>query len=187
MLSVKPDYSLTIRKAKIKDLNQVADVLTRSFHPHQGFFFWLYPILRLGLYEDLRNRLNSDRPYYLCLVATIPEDALQQKEVIVGTVEIALRPTHSFAFIGAKYPYISNLAVSQAYRRQGIASKLLLKCEHIAWEWGYEKLALHVLEDNYQAKQLYLSKGFREERVEGNINNLLFQRPKKLLLIKSKF
>lgn len=181
------DSSLVIRSAKIRDLHGVVELLSRSFHPPQGVLFWLYPIFKLGIYEDLRNRLTSDRPYYICLVATISQDALQQSEVIVGTVEIALRSTHSLGLLGVKYPYISNLAVSQAYRRQGIARRLLRRCEQIARDWGYQKLALHVLEDNYQAKQLYISQGYRIDRVEGDINNWLWQRPKKLLLVKEKF
>lgn len=139
----------------------------------------MYPLYRLGMYEDLRNRLLNNRSDYVCLVATLED------ETIVGTVEIALRPTYVFNFMGTKHPYISNLAVKPAYRRQGIARKLLLKCEQIAINWGYQKLCLHVLADNYQAQQLYFSKGYRIEKIDSGIDDWFFNRPKKLLLIKS--
>ena len=29
---------------------------------------WLYPVLRLGIYEDLKNRLRSGSEHYICLV-----------------------------------------------------------------------------------------------------------------------
>jgi len=182
-LSLENDPStnscITIRPALIKDLNGIVEVLITSFYPTKGLFFWLYPLYRLGIYEDLRNRIQGNRPYYLCLVATLSDDT------VVATVEIALRPAHAFDIIGAKYPYISNLAVKQAYRRRGIAGKLLTRCEHIAWEWGYRKLGLHVLADNYQARQLYLSRGYQVDKVDLNIEDWLFNRPKRLLMVKS--
>ncbi|WP_238544309.1 GNAT family N-acetyltransferase [Gloeocapsa sp. PCC 73106] len=131
------------------------------------------------MYEDLRNRLSRSPSDYVCLVATLHD------ETIVGTVEIALRSTYAFNFMGTKRPYISNLAVRLAYRRQGIARKLLLKCEQIALDWGYEKLSLHVLADNYQAQQLYFSKGYKIEKVDSGMDDWFLNRPKKLLLIKS--
>jgi ribosomal protein S18 acetylase RimI-like enzyme len=177
--------SVTIRPARSQDLYGMAEVLANSFHPPVGLFFWMYPLFRMGIYEDLRNRLQASRPYYTCLVATLPVNSLGETETVVATVEIALRSTHSCSFIGAKYPYISNLAVRQAYRRQGIAVQLLLKCEEIAFEWGYQKLALHVLQDNYPAQQLYFSQGYHLEKTDSDFSSWLFSRPKRLLLIKS--
>lgn len=179
MSNLNSNSSITIRTAQLKDIHSVAEVLTTSFHPPQGPLFWLYPLYRLGMYEDLRNRLSGNRPNYVCLVATISD------EMIVGTVEIALRFNYGFSLMGGKNPYISNLAVTPAYRRQGIARKLLLKCEQIAHNWGYQKICLHVLADNYQAQQLYYSKGYRLVKEDSSIENWIFNRPQKLLLVKS--
>jgi ribosomal protein S18 acetylase RimI-like enzyme len=171
--------SVTVRKATLKDLNGIVDVLTSSFYPPRGLLFWFYPLFKLGIYEDLRNRLEANRPYYLCLVATLSD------ETIIGTVEVALRSSYGFSLIGAKYPYISNLAVKQAYRRQGIGRKLMIRCEQIAWEWGYEQLSLHVLADNHQAQQLYFSRGYQVEKADLSLEDWFFNRPKKLLLVKT--
>ena len=40
-----------------------------SFHSGEGFVEWVYPVLRLGIYEDLKNRLRSKAEHYICLVA----------------------------------------------------------------------------------------------------------------------
>ena len=172
--------------------------------------FWLYPLLRLGICEDLRARLKSSVPYYSCLSAiavvdtpltqpTIP-DTTQTRE-IAGTVEIALREReglnecalrkehpHSVKSQGeneGNYLYISNLAVSPAYRRQGIARKLLLSCEPLARQWGYREIYLHVLENNDRAKQLYFNLGYDINRIEPQKNNWIWPHPKCLLLRKS--
>ncbi|MDY7022014.1 MAG: GNAT family N-acetyltransferase, partial [Cyanobacteriota bacterium] len=48
----------SIRVATPADLLTLTDVLAESFHSREGFLGWVYPILRLGIYEDLRNRLT---------------------------------------------------------------------------------------------------------------------------------
>jgi ribosomal protein S18 acetylase RimI-like enzyme len=173
------NFSVIIRPAEIKDIQGVVEVLTTSFYPPTGLLFWFYPLFKLGIYEDLRSRLGVNRPYYVCLVATLANDQ------VIATVEVALRPASGFSLLGAKYPYISNLAVIPAYRRQGVARKLLIRCEQIAWEWGYQQLSLHVLADNYQAQQLYLAKGYLVEKVDSGLEDWFFNRPQKLLMVKS--
>ena len=148
----KCNASIVIRRAKPKDLHSLADVLTTSFHPPEGLLWWMFPLLKLGVYEDLRSRLQSNSPHYTCLVASQTRMAgIGGDEEVIGTVEITVRSQSSWIPTEPPAPYISNLAVSHAHRRQGIARKLLLKCEQIALEWGFKELSLHVLENNYQA------------------------------------
>jgi ribosomal protein S18 acetylase RimI-like enzyme len=174
--------SLIIRKAETKDIKKLAEVLTHSFHPPERLFYWIQPLLKLGISEDLRTRLRGNSPHYRCLVASqLVTTVAENKEEIVGTVEIALRAA---SILGNHYPYISNLAVNHAYRRQGIARKLLLKCEQIASAWGFEELSLHVLEDNHQAKQLYLTSGYQIHRIESSWSSVLFKSPRRLFLNK---
>lgn len=168
--------SFQIRPADLKDIKALAEVLIHSFHISQSWISWFYPLLKLGIYEDLRTRLRANSPYYQCLVALTLET-----EEIIGTAEISLR---SWLMTHTRSCYISNLAVSQAYRRQGIAKQLLLKCEKIAREWNCQTLYLHVLEDNIAAKQLYLSSGYQWQRVENTLRSWLFNQPKRLLLEK---
>jgi ribosomal protein S18 acetylase RimI-like enzyme len=168
--------TIQIRFADLKDVKALADILVQSFHVSENWFSWFYPLLKLGICEDLRTRLRSKSPYYQCLVALILE-----KEEVIGTAEISQR---DWFFSQKRACYISNLAVSGSYRRQGIAKQLLLKCEKVAQEWNCESLHLHVLEDNIPAKQLYLTNGYQWQRVENSLRSWLFKQPRRLLLEK---
>ncbi|NJK28270.1 MAG: GNAT family N-acetyltransferase [Coleofasciculaceae cyanobacterium SM2_3_26] len=81
--------------------------------------------------------------------------------------------------------YLSNLAVKAEYRRQGIALQLLDACEQIALGWGFDKLYLHVLENNQRARQLYAKAGFRPQRQRDCLLLQWLVQPKRLLLQKS--
>ena len=53
---ISQDSGFLVRIADSKDLTQLADILASSFHSREGFVDWVYPVLRLGIYEDLKNR-----------------------------------------------------------------------------------------------------------------------------------
>jgi ribosomal protein S18 acetylase RimI-like enzyme len=173
-----------IRVAQSKDIKGLAEVLTESFHSPNGFLGWTYPLLKMGIYEDLRSRLRSEEPYYSCLVASTALTTKTPQEEIIGTAEIALRYPNTWSLIGLQRPYISNLAVSNSYRRRGVARNLLLKCEQTALEWGFRSISLHVLENNHQAKQLYFSSGYQLDQIEPSLGHWLFKSPRRLLLQK---
>jgi ribosomal protein S18 acetylase RimI-like enzyme len=189
---------LLIRVAHLGDINDLAEILTRSFHPPEGLTAWFYPLLKLGISEDLRNRIRFRTLHEVCLVAS-KTVADGKREQIVGTVELAMR-SHGAPFAFAvplgkrassfwssfdlQHPYISNLAVSSSHRRQGIARKLLLKCEQIALQWGFKELSLHVLENNTEAKRLYFAEGYRVHRIESSLNSCIWKSPRRLFLNK---
>lgn len=56
--------------------------------------------------------------------------------------------------------YIEALAVAPAFRRQGMAEKLLCHCRQYAIKQGYQYLALDVASDNLPARTLYEKFGF---------------------------
>lgn len=175
----------TVRTAQVRDLTSLAEILADSFHTRTGIMRWAYPVLRLGIYEDLRNRLRSSSPHYVCLVAVATTSTIaDSREVLAGTVEIALRSPSSWQPHSSQYPYISNLAVSTSCRRRGVAKQLLLACERTAVEWGFQDLYLHVLENNYQARQLYLKTGYQLQQVEPSYGAWLLKHPKRLFLRK---
>lgn len=167
-------YLVHIRAAQSADLTDVAEVLTDSFHSQQGIFGWAYPLLRLGIYEDLRNRLRSTSPHHTCLVALVGDQ-------LAGTVEMGIRSTD---WVSSSHPYISNLAVHPKHRRQGVARQLLLDCERVALSWGFDDLYLHVLENNHQARQLYFQMGYQLHQVDSRLSVWLLRRPRQLLLHK---
>ena len=139
----------------------------------------------------MRYRLRSHSPLYRCLVAKLVRPLNGDRhltdesngDLVVGTAEIALRSL-SFWSTNLQYPYISNLAVHRDFRRLGIGSQLLSKCEQIALEWGYQETRLHVLDSNDSAKQLYCNNGYQISQIEANWANLWFDYSPRLLLKK---
>ncbi|MEH1862243.1 MAG: GNAT family N-acetyltransferase [Nostoc sp.] len=172
-----------IRTATPADLIGVAQIITESFHSHKGIWGWAFPLLRLGIYEDLRHRMASPTPRHLCLVAL--EATTGEANNLVGSVEMGVRySSDSWSQVGVGFPYLSNLAVHPKYRRHGVASGLLTSCEKVSREWGFQDLYLHVLENNHQARQLYFKLGYRVHKVESNWNTFLLRRSSQMLLHK---
>ncbi|MDC0832212.1 GCN5-related N-acetyltransferase [Geitlerinema sp. FC II] len=181
----EPLPACRVRPATALDLREVSDILARSFHSDRGWNGWLYPLLRLGIYEDLRHRLREPSPPYLCLVAAwvSPTDR-QRTEELAGTVELSLKTQPTASLDWMQYPYVSNLAVEIASRRRGIAKRLLETCERQAIEWGFLDIYLHVLEDNARARSLYDKLGYRVRRVESTLGSMWFGQPRRLFLHK---
>ena len=147
----------------------------------------MHPLFRLGIYEDLRARLRSGGSYYICLVAIALPKAESPEGIsnsAVGAVEMSLRSQSPLTTSSSQYLYVSNLAVSPTYRRQGAATELLLACEDYAAKWGFSELYLHVLESNREARRLYLNTGYRLYRSEPTWMLGFFPQPKRLLLRK---
>ncbi|MBD2741397.1 GNAT family N-acetyltransferase [Coleofasciculus sp. FACHB-1120] len=198
-----------IRAAHQNDLTSLTEILADSFHPRSGIWALTYPLFRLGIYEDLRTRLRLIPPNYICLAAVATSSAstdwgsgeeasfpplnaqeLQGQErqganadSVVGTIELGLRAC-SWQPWSSQYPYISNLAVHPSCRRRGVAQQLLLRCERTALEWGFCDLYLHVLENNHQARQLYLKAGYRPHQSDPSWSDWLPGRPRRLFLHK---
>lgn len=178
--------NLTVRVAQEKDLADLVEVLSSSFKPRYGIWRWLAPVMRLGIYEDLRQRLKVSPPKdFVFLVAIVSQsDALLETALLAGTVEVAFRATSLFPLSQRYYPYLANLAVLAAYRRQGVAQRLLDASEEIAQAQGCHNLYLHVLEDNYPARKLYFKAGYRLQQADPIWYRWLLNRPRKLLLRK---
>ncbi len=173
---------LQIRAANSADLKAVAQIIAESFHSQNGFWGLVFPLLRLGIYEDLKHRLLLSSPHHICLVAVNTSvDGIQQ---LVGTVEMGVRVSDIWTRDNRRFLYVSNLAVHPEYRRHGVASKLLISCEQVSQEWGFEDLYLHVLENNYQARQLYFKLGYKVHKVESDMNIFLFRQSRHILLHK---
>ena len=175
------NFELTIRPAKFADTREMSLILARSFYNFADYLAWMYPVLQFTICEDLRYRLRSAAPLYCCLVAVYTHH--EAGLIVAGTAEITLR-TPSFWSSNIQYPYISNLAVKENYRRQGIGSKLLAKCEQIALDWGYRETRLHVLDKNNSARELYNQNGYEICRIEPNWGQFLLDYSPRLLMKK---
>ena len=172
---------LIIRPAKLEDVRELTEVLVYGFYQFPEILGWVYSLLRLGIYEDLRNRLSSQSPFYCCLIAVAIDS--QGKRSIVGTVEISIRYPSVWS-LDSQFPYISNLAVKPDFRRQGVGKKLLAECEQMARNWGYHETRLHVLKSNEAAKQLYIHHGYKIDRSQSTWNEIFMIPSQRLLLSK---
>lgn len=178
-------FSISIRVARQDDLVNLTELIAASFHDRKGAAGFFFPILRMGIYEDLRYRLKSPSANGVCLVAAISRGAGSKPySEVAGTVELTFRSNHPFQLCPSHYPYLSNLAVCSRYRRRGIAQKLLSACELMVRERGFEDLYLHVLEDNNSARQLYFKAGYSLKQMELLWYTRLFNQPGRLLLHK---
>jgi ribosomal protein S18 acetylase RimI-like enzyme len=180
-------FPFLIRSVRHQDLPSLAEVLARSFHTQDGPMGWMYPLMRMGIYEDLRQRLNSKSPRQVCLIAVPATRSIASTlspQPLVGTVEVAQRQGLFWQFRQTRYLYVSNLAVQADYRRQGVARQLLRACDRVAIEWEIPDLYLHVLENNYGARQLYAQAGYRLEKTDVGLSSLLLGQPRQLFLHK---
>lgn len=116
--------------------------------------------------ETIQQRSWRMKRLFACFIAESYSPSNTQKP-IAGCIAISLaRPE---AALPAPFPtraplrcYVSNMAVLQACRGQGIASLLLAKAERTARAWGFSCVWLHVDRGNDIAEQLYRSKGYVE-------------------------
>ncbi|WOD37878.1 GNAT family N-acetyltransferase [Nodosilinea sp. E11] len=200
MIQADPDLPLLptsaapppqVRTAHLHDIERLTDVLTASFYNCDGWRQWVYPFIRLGIQEDLKQRLRAQSPRYACLAAIATDPAAtplsvappNSHDAIAGTVEAALR--QPWPWQGDRHVYISNLAVGHSFRRQGIATTLLQSCEQVAQRWRIYELRLHVMEDNLAARALYLKAGFTIAQVEDTPASWLGLQARRLLLRKT--
>lgn len=132
-----------------------------------------------------------------------------QKRTPIATVELSVRPSDTwsrdpwfwqtwqfgqfgrFGQLGQlgsrnrkQYPYIANLAVIDSARRLGVASRLLDRCERTARAWGYDRLYLHVLENNTPARSLYHQQGYQLQKAITTPSTLWLNQSRQLLMCK---
>jgi ribosomal protein S18 acetylase RimI-like enzyme len=203
--------SFLVRTVRKTDLAGLSEILASSFHSQDGTWGWLYPLLRTGIYEDLRTRIQTKNKHYACLVAahrvssSEAEQAAKTQRSLqhtlhpawmpstyttvgddrpLGTVEITLKTPPPWQSPHTRYVYLANLAVHEEARRQGVAQQLLSTSERVALDWGFQDIYLHVLENNHTARRLYFRAGYQLMRVELNIAAWLIGRPRQLFLHK---
>lgn len=69
---------------------------------------------------------------------------------------------------------IHDVAVANAYRRQGIAQKMMMYVEQIAQQRGCCKLTLEVLQGNHGAQHMYLKLGYAGYQLDAETGGALF-------------
>jgi ribosomal protein S18 acetylase RimI-like enzyme len=100
-----------------------------------------------------------------------------QRPEIVGCAGIQVSPIPDGNLDGptiARAPLMANVAVSQKYRRRGIAQRIVKEVERICkYEWGYNDVYLYVEERNKAALRLYQKLGYRKVWTDDDAQTLL--------------
>jgi ribosomal protein S18 acetylase RimI-like enzyme len=176
------EQKIVVRSLQLEDIAAVAELLSDTFYARNAWLGWVAPVFKLGIYQDLKSRFFNQTPRHTCLVGV---QVSRGVPMIVGTVEVAIRPLVAWDTFGTSVPYISNLAVGRSYRRRGIGRQLLLACEPIVQHWQQNELYLHVKGENQAARGLYASLGYRHQREENPMWSWLLGQPQQLLLRKA--
>jgi ribosomal protein S18 acetylase RimI-like enzyme len=182
-------HQIEIRPVREEEIHRVADIITRSFHFDRGWMAWFTPLFRLGIAEDLRNRLRTRVPtsshnkpqQQVCSIALCVD---REQSHVAGTVEVGVRTTERYRQNQHRYVYLSNLAVSRDFRRRGVAQELIKSCEQQTAEWGYTELHLHVMGDNERGRNLYHKLGYETVSSEFVWSIIPWYRPERLFLRK---
>lgn len=94
--------------------------------------------------KSLEEELDNSQAHFLCATAD---------GCVVGYIGVQ-------EIVGEAY--ITNVAVSERFRRRGIAEKLLEEAERGARERGCVLITLEVRASNAPAKALYIKRGFEK-------------------------
>lgn len=183
LLQASASRYLSVREVIATDLPEVAALLMESFPPPHPLLYWMSPVLKMGIYQDLRGRLAQ--PQQVCLIGVEKTIGVAGSEhsTIVGVVEVAVRSDSYWQ--PRKYAYLSNLAVRPDYRRRGVAQRLLLASERAVYDWGLREIYLHVLESNQPARQLYTQAGYSIRSADPRWLASMMGYSRKLFLCKS--
>lgn len=142
-----------IRRGTFRDLRGVADIMMDCFYEESSLMYHYHRMLEL---DRVQNNFPYDSSRHDYFVACCPEGT------IIGFVDIDARP--SARKDAPPRPYLSDLAVSSKWRRRGIASRLVERCEAKAREMGKSKMYMRVEGSNVAALRMYCDNMAYERR-----------------------
>ena len=133
-----------IRACHPADVGRAAEVLTEGFFKHKTNFI-TYQFERLGTYLSLEAGLPKPNTMHEIFVAC---DSTSGK--VLGLAEVDARKNGNGAR-GQEGPYMCNVAVDSTYKRKGIATALIRKCEEQVQIWSSVNI-----NEMYLSRSLYL-------------------------------
>ncbi|KAL3845625.1 hypothetical protein ACJIZ3_003028 [Penstemon smallii] len=173
------------------EMRKVAQVQAEAFHePVLLFNDIFFEFFKAEVLSGLSYRLRNSPPdRYACLVAEPKTDSQEsQKEIVVGVVDVTVYREDSVLghLPGAKeYLYISGIAVLNKFRRQKVATTLLRACDVLSAIWDFEYLVLRAYEDDYGARKLYSSAGYRVVSRDPPWTTTWIGRRRRVLMVKN--
>merc|ERR1711937_503823 len=177
--------NIEIFRADIKDYPRVASLLVDAFYtdskrPENNLSLMQKRSLERDQNLDLRARYGrtGKGPIESTILVADEEDDETIGCVALGTTpfigqEAQLNIRDLYAYANRRdngeaclRPVVANLAVRPDARRKGIAKKLMLECELVCKEWGYDEVWLLVEQDNPKARKLYKKLGYKQVKTE---------------------
>jgi len=188
LATVKPS-TIKYRNVKVGDIKSLAELCTETF---EGPFEW-HQVLKRQSYEReyqeqlgqrLERMVNGGAKHAMILGEC-------GEAGVVAFVEIGLLPsplvTKEAGLDGEEtevrrdVPYLGNVAVSSARRREGIGSKLVRIAEKLAQKWQEADLFVAVEAGNFPALKMYERMGFKlildeRDNINRRGNRLFYQK-----------
>lgn len=147
---------MTIRDLRFADTPRVLDFLLQHF-PEEERILGTRPE---GFAEVVRRVFRWDARFVLGLLRLVGRPVFR---FFVVEADGRLVATTLLTF-SARTGYVSMVAVDPAYRRRGLARRLLEESRSVARRRGERYIALDVLAENAPARALYDSLGYRPLR-----------------------
>jgi len=155
-----------IREATYQDLPDVSRILVEAFYPPHPLYNHYHLIKELA---RLQNNFSYDNSKHLMLVAiksTSCEDPSENNGDgenfgdIIAFCDIDARPPKNRDANTPPRPYFSDLAVGMKWRRQGIASSMIVASEVVVEKWQENEMYLRVEASNEAALLMYAGLGY---------------------------
>ncbi|KAK9806915.1 hypothetical protein WJX72_007351 [[Myrmecia] bisecta] len=184
-----PGTRWRVRPIREDEVPAVCRIQTEAFHEAHGFppiNALLHTIFQAEVLASLRQKLKyADRDNFVCLVAEDrhnPAGVLGVVEVSIVSEKEVLRAMRAAGEEIESYAYVACMAVSDAARRQGIASALLAGAERlVADRWVQGRVLLHVYCDNRPAVELYHRNSYQDVLHDPHWNALWGRRRRTLM------
>eukprot|EP00904_Undaria_pinnatifida_P009254 jgi/Undpi1/5459/HiC_scaffold_2.g00738.m1 len=142
-------WQATWRRARLNGSFQDSDVeeLTDWFE-----MIWLRAVIRWGFSMRARIGKRGQDHRVFCVSDDKGKQGADSAPDLVAVAEVSLQVPNgktappfpvplfikrAMAWPGPVMPYISNVLVNPSVRRQGLAKKLMLRCEQQARDWGH--------------------------------------------------
>lgn len=135
--------NIIIYPAKITDANIVAKLAIQMWADHTVD----------GLTEEFKELISNDEAVVFLA---------KREENTVGFAQCQLRHDYVEGTDSSPVGYLEGIFVSEGYRGQGIAKKLLKACEEWAAEMGCVEFASDCELTNFESRKFHMSMGFEE-------------------------
>lgn len=170
--AVRAIPNLNIRKATKGDLNQVSTMQLDEY----GEMNLLWPWNWVQELDRLQTSFWYDSANHIMIVAEVeskwtgPLKGIFGQPKVVGFVSLDWRPARVDRSTPADLPYLSDLIIDKAHRKQGVARSLMLTCESLAKQLGFPAIYLKVRRSNQAGINLYVALGYQfVEEVDNGI------------------